>query len=213
LGTSSDENTCETLKRFSEGDLIKKTPAGAGAYSEYWETYRVEKVNCFSLQIQPLTNVFPSDYHDNSTSQPPTTTDGNRIPQGRMLCDIEIIESGRTNQVGATVGNLVTYGIDELVIEDDSELLVLDQSIQLPNEYMYLGEKRRTGTSSSKMLERKTFLQNLTNRVIEHVQMGFEYQTYDLLVPEGQILDKNDECSDVSNNTIEIINERDPQYY
>jgi hypothetical protein len=172
----SKVDACAVVRDFSPGDLIKVSIADGdpddgidtrSSYNGYWEVYRVVGVDCYSLQLTPLFLNYPSDYHiENSLNIGEIVSE-----EGEFLdaheCDIEVIESGRSNQLNARVGDLVTYGTDDLAFFDAPRLVSNPGNFDLetPNEYMYVGEIRRD-ESSREIFEQKAILaETLSNWV------------------------------------------------
>ncbi len=91
----SGDDPCRCASYFSPGDLIAVTPSSEGSV----EVYNVESVNGLSIPL--LTT---GDFYSHSTSPEEAVT-------------VDILNSGRKNELGTNVGSLASYGASPTVTE------------------------------------------------------------------------------------------------
>jgi hypothetical protein len=99
-----NNNNCDILKYLSKGDLLKVTKSHNPNYDEYKsEFYLIGNIQCDVISLIPYYNV-----PDLPLQSIPANPDF--IFNIKDMVNIEIIKSGKTNQLNIQIGDITTYG-------------------------------------------------------------------------------------------------------
>lgn len=99
-----NNHNCEILKYLSKGDLLKVTKSYNPNYDEYKsEFYLIGNIQCDVISLIPYYNV-PVLPPQNDPTNPDI------INNIKDIVNLEIIKSGKTNQLNIQIGDITTYG-------------------------------------------------------------------------------------------------------